>query len=299
MPIRDIWRVIKSAAADFMEDGAMTLAAALSYCSALSLAPLMVLLITVAGFLGPETQQGVVEQVKAEVSPQAAQAVQAVIENADTNWQAGIWSAILGGTVLLFGAATVFAQLQSSLNQIWEIEVVASGKQGIWIWIKTRLLSFGMILGIAFLLMLSLAVSTALPIILDSLGMSLPFIDFGVTLVTHIALFALIYKVLPDAHIRWSDVLVGATMTALLFAIGKFGISRYLAYSSVGSAYGTAGSMIVLLLWVYYSAVVFFYGAELTQAYARVFGRQIVPKSYAIRVDSPRARAHRQAAAGA
>lgn len=299
MAFRDIWRVMKSAAADFMEDGAMTLAAALSYYSALSLAPLMVLLITIAGFLGPETQQGVVEQVKAEVSPEAANAVQAVIENAETHQGAGIVSAILGSAVLLFGAATVFAQLQSSLNQIWEIEVVASGKQGLWIWIRTRLLSFGMILGIAFLLILSLAVSTALPIILGSLGLSLPFIDFGVTLVTHIVLFALIYKILPDAHIRWSDVLVGASMTALLFAIGKFGISRYLAYSSVGSAYGTAGSMVVLLLWVYYSAVIFFFGAELTQAYARVFGRQIVPKSYAVRVESPRAQAQRRAAAGA
>jgi len=299
MAFRDIWRVMKSAAVDFMEDGAMTLAAALSYYSALSLAPLMVLLITIAGFLGPETQQGVVDQVKAEVSPEAATAVQAVIENAETHQGAGIVSAILGIAVLLFGAATVFAQLQSSLNQIWEIEVVATGKKGLWIWIKTRLLSFGMILGIAFLLILSLAVSTALPIILGSLGLSLPFIDFGVTLVTHVVLFALIYKVLPDAHIRWSDVLVGASMTALLFAIGKFAISRYLAYSSVGSAYGTAGSMVVLLLWVYYSAVIFFFGAELTQAYARIFGRQIVPKSYAVRVDSPRAHAQRKAAAGA
>jgi membrane protein len=299
MAFRDIWRVMKSAAVDFMEDGAMTLAAALSYYSALSLAPLMVLLITIAGFLGPETQQGVVDQVKAEVSPEAATAVQAVIENAETHQGAGIVSAILGIAVLLFGAATVFAQLQSSLNQIWEIEVVATGKKGLWIWIKTRLLSFGMILGIAFLLILSLAVSTALPIILGSLGLSLPFIDFGVTLVTHVVLFALIYKVLPDAHIRWSDVLVGASMTALLFAIGKFAISRYLAYSSVGSAYGTAGSMVVLLLWVYYSAVIFFFGAELTQAYARIFGRQIVPKSYAVRVDSPRAHTQRKAAAGA
>jgi membrane protein len=299
MAFRDIWRVMKSAAVDFMEDGAMTLAAALSYYSALSLAPLMVLLITIAGFLGPETQQGVVDQVKAEVSPEAATAVQAVIENAKTHQGAGIVSAILGIAVLLFGAATVFAQLQSSLNQIWEIEVVATGKKGLWIWIKTRLLSFGMILGIAFLLILSLAVSTALPIILGSLGLSLPFIDFGVTLVTHVVLFALIYKVLPDAHIRWSDVLVGASMTALLFAIGKFAISRYLAYSSVGSAYGTAGSMVVLLLWVYYSAVIVFFGAELTQAYARIFGRQIVPKSYAVRVDSPRAHTQRKAAAGA
>src|SRR5690606_6885788 len=123
MALRDIWRVMKSAAANFMEDGAMTLAATLSYYSALSLAPLMVLLITIAGFLGPETQQGVVDQVKAEVSPEAATAVQAVIENADAHRGAGIVSAILGVAVLLFGAATVFAQLQSSLNQIWEIEV--------------------------------------------------------------------------------------------------------------------------------------------------------------------------------
>src|SRR5690606_20730846 len=113
--------------------------------------------------------------------------------------------------------------------------------------------------------------------------------DFGITMLTHIVLFALIYKILPDAEIRWSDVFVGATITAVLFALGKFGISQYLAYSSVGSAYGAAGSMVVLLLWVYYSSVVFFFGAELTQAYARVFGRQIVPKPYAVRVDSPRA----------
>lgn len=295
MNLRDTWRVIKSAGADFMEDGALTLAAALSYYAALSLAPLMVLLISIAGFLGPEAQQGIVDQVKSEVSPQAAQAVEAVIQNAGDNRGAGIVSAILGGVVLFFGAATVFAQLQSSLNQIWEIEVVATGKKSIWLWIRTRLLSFGMILGIAFLLMLSLAVSTALPIVLGQLGISLPFVDFGVTLITHVVLFALIYKILPDASIRWSDVFVGAAITAVLFAIGKFGISRYLAYSSVGSAYGTAGSMVVLLLWVYYSSVIFFFGAELTQAYARVFGRRIMPKSYAVRVESTRGRAQEKA----
>lgn len=300
--LKNGFTLLKKTFEEFTQDDCPRMAAALAYYTVFSLPPLLVLIIVLAGALwGQEAVQGEIEnQIGGLIGPEAATQVQTMIRHASEKMagSGGLIATLLGIGALLFGATGAFAQLQDALNRAWEVgpDPQAGGIKN---FIFKRLLSFGMILGIAFLLILSLAVSTALPIILGSLGLSLPFIDFGVTLVTHIVLFALIYKVLPDAHIRWSDVLVGASMTALLFAIGKFGISRYLAYSSVGSAYGTAGSMVVLLLWVYYSAVIFFFGAELTQAYARVFGRQIVPKSYAVRVESPRAQAQRRAAAGA
>ncbi len=283
---RGIWNVIKSAASGFMNDDAMSLAAALSFYAALSLAPLLVLLITIAGFLGENVQAGIERQITSEVSPQAAEAVRMVIDNAQDNRRGGWISATIGGAILLFGAATVFAQLQASLNRIWNIAVEASGSRGIWLWIRKRLLCFGMILAIAFLLVLSLTVSTALPLLLSTWGLSIPWVDFLITLATHMVLFGLIYKILPDAKIGWSEVWIGAAMTAMLFAVGKLAISRYLAYAGVGSAYGTAGSVVVLLVWVYYSSVVFFFGAELTQAYAREFGGRILPNSYAVRTET-------------
>lgn len=285
---RSIGKVIKSAATDFIEDDAMSLAAALSFYAALSLAPLLVLMISIAGVMGEDTQAGIVRQITSQVSPEAAEGVKMVIDNAQQNPRGGIWSSVIGGAILLFGAATVFAQLQFSLNRIWEIEVTAGGTKGLWLWIRKRLLCFGMILAIAFLLMLSLALSTALPMLLSAWGVSLPWLDFLITLASHILLFGLIYKILPDAKIGWSEVWVGATMTALLFALGKLAISQYLAYAGVGSAYGTAGSLVVLLVWVYYSSVVFFFGAELTQSYTRAVGGRIEPMPYAANIPSRR-----------
>lgn len=283
MSLRRIGNALKSAGAEFVADDALSLAAALSFYAALSLAPLVLLLVTIAGFLGEDSQAALIDQVEAQVGVQGAGVIEMIVENAGRQKTQGVWSAVIGSAVLLFGAAGVFAQLQVSLNRIWEIEVQASGKQGVWLWIRTRLLCFGMIGAIAFLLLVSLAVSAMLPWLLEGWGVGSKLIDFFVTFAVYVVLFALIYKVLPDAHIAWSDVWVGALVTALLFALGKFAISQYLAYSSVGSAYGVAGSLIVLLVWVYYSTLILFFGAEVTQAYAREFGSRIVPKSYATR----------------
>lgn len=287
--------ILKSAAEDWWEDKAPRLGAALAYYSLFSLAPLLVLSTAIAGIaLGREAVEGrLVGELSSLVGREAGEALQAMIANARKPATSTI-ATIVGIGVLLIGASGVFGELQDALNTIWEVKPKKGG--GFKGMIKERFLSFAMVLVIGFLLLTSLVVSTALSAVGDwvstSIEPSFAVLWQGVNIVVSLAvitgLFALIFKFLPDAKIAWGDVWFGAIVTSLLFAIGKFGISFYLAHSSVASVYGAAGSLVVILIWLYYSSQILFFGAEITQAQQCLrTGCRPHPKPNAIRVQQP------------
>lgn len=290
---KDSFDLLKSAAKDFVDDDCPRMAAALAYYTIFSLPPLLVIVITIAGVvLGQEAAEGQVkEQVAGLIGPQAAGEVQTMIRNASERTSGGTIATILGIIALVFGATGAFAQLQAALNQAWEVEPDPEAG-GIKNFIFKRVLSLGMILGIGFLLLVSLALSALLAAAGSAIiglipGLSdvvLGVINFVISFVVITLLFAAIYKVMPDAKMAWRDVWVGAVATALLFVIGKFLIGLYLGNTDAGSAYGQAGSLAIILLWVYYSAMIVLFGAEFTQAWARRYGKQIKPDEGAVRV---------------
>jgi membrane protein len=264
-------------------------AAALSFFTALSLAPLLIVVIAVAGLVwGEEAVRGAIAvQMRGLIGADGAKVIETVIANA-RDPELGTLAAILGTMVLVFGATGVFAELQDSLNKIWHVEPKAgAGLRGM---LRQRFLSFAMVLGIAFLLLVSLVLSAALSalgrvfnLLPEWLAFGAQLLNMTVSLVVTTVLFAMIYKLLPDAQIRWRHVFGGALMTAVSFAIGKYFIGLYLGTATVGSAFGAAGSLVVLLVWVYYSAQLLFYGAELTKVYARAKGHPLVPAPHAQR----------------
>lgn len=252
--------------------------AALAFYTLFSMTPILVLAIVVAGyFFGAEAAQGeIVAQVQGLVGLNGAQAIQALLAGAQDP-ASGRVAILVASILLLVGATSVFAELKDSLDELWGIE--KSRKSAISVILKTRLLSFGMVMVLAFLLLVSLIVSAALAVLeryatgalgnfASALEMTATLISFGVIA----SLFAIIYKTLPDAPLTWRDVWVGAAFTAGLFSLGKYAIGLYLGSSSVASSFGAAGSLIALLLWVYYSAQIFFLGAEFTRHYALWFG---------------------------
>lgn len=279
-----VFTFIKTSISDFLRDDAMTLGAALAFYTALSLSPLLIILLSVASFLGEGTKQGIVRQISEMVGPQAASVIETIIRNVDANPGAGSISAIIGTLAIIFSATGVLAALQKSLNRIWNIESKPGG--GVGNLLRKRLLSFGMILAIGFLLIVSLTVSTALNLVFAGTGIVWQIVNYLVTPGVFVLLFALIFRYLPDANIAWKNVWVGAAMTAVLFAVGIFAIGQYFRYSSIGSAYGAAGSLLVLLVWVYYSSLILFFGAEMTQVYSRKYGSRIQPDSHADWIDS-------------
>jgi len=283
---KDIWNILKSTYAQWSSDKASELAAALAFYTALSIAPLLVLIIAVVGFfLGQEAAQGqLVGQLRSLMGPEAAQFTEEAIANANKPGVGGIAS-LISIAVLLWGSTNVFAQLQNSLNTIWNVEPKPG--QGIMATLRHRLLSFGMVLGIGFLLLVSLAFSTVLSAISGSFNGLLPGFDwlwqilnYVISFGVMILLFALIFKVLPDVHVAWKDIWLGAAITSVLFIIGQFALSLYLG--NQGSAYGVAGSLMVFLLWVYYSAQILFFGAEFIQVYATRYGAGFEPSSKAV-----------------
>ncbi len=276
-----IFNVIKTAISDFLSDNAMTMSAALAFYTALSLSPLLILFISFSAFIGENTQRQLVQQITSLIGPEAGNIINTVIVNAREHQISGTVSAVIGVGFLLFSSTAVFVSLQDSINRIWNIE--AKPESSVWNWLRKRILSLGMIMAIGFLLLVSLTVNTVLTVVLAALGISGIWraINLIVTLAVFILLFALIYKFLPDAKIAWRDVWVGAITTGVLFNIGNFGIGQYIGYSSIGSAYGAAGSLLVLLIWVYYSAIIVYFGAEITQMFARRYGDRIEPAEYA------------------
>ena len=252
--------------------------AALAYYTMFSIAPLLLIVISLAGFLfGMEAARGeLVEQLRGLMGPQGAQAVQGLLVSMSKPAES-IMAVVVGSTLLLIGATSVFAELQDALDRIWRAPKRRKG--GIWSLLRARLLSFGMIMGIGFLLMVSLVASAALaafgrlwgPLFADW-ALLARLINSLFTFVFTATLFALIYKIMPRVDVGWEDVWIGAVVTALLFTAGKFLIGFYIGRSGVTSGFGAAGSLVVLLLWVYYSAQVFLMGAEFTWAYSHAFG---------------------------
>ena len=266
-------RLLVAAAKDFMEDKAPRLAAALSYYTAFSLPPLLVAVIGIAGVVYgvDEVRERIMSQVAELVGTDSAATLsEAVVDAQRTTGSGG--AVVLGFLTLLVGATGAFGQLQDALNTIWEAKPKPG--QGIWRFARSRLLSFGTILGTGFLLLVSLAMSAGIGALVERasniewMAPYLASLDVVASLIVITCLFALIFKVLPDAKIQWRDVWVGAALTAALFVVGKFAIGFYLGVSEVGSAYGAAGSVIVILVWIYYSALILFFGAEFTQVWA-------------------------------
>lgn len=284
--IKSIFTLLKETFQEWQQDKASLLAAALAYYTVFSITPLLVIAIAIAGAVfGQDTAKGeILAQVTDLVGEKGAQAIEMTLNNVNQP-QLKSTASIISVVILLIGASGVFAQLQDALNTVWNVKAKPEG--GIWIFIRKRLLSFGMVLVIGFLLLVSLIVSAVLAGISKLEISVLPgftplwqLLNFGVSFGFISLLFALIYKYLPDAKIRWKDVWVGAIITALLFSLGKYAIGLYLGRGSFGSAYGAAGSLIVFLAWVFYSAQILLFGAEFTQVYARKYGRQIQPSKH-------------------
>ncbi len=284
------WTLIREAFSQWWnEDRPFELAAALAYYTLFSLAPMLVIAVSVAGFFfGREAAQNqIVETLSGFVGKDAGIVIQTMIENAGKQQTTdSIFAMLVGVALLLFGAGGVVGQLQSSLNMIWGVE--PKSDQGMLGFIKERFISYGMVLGVGFLLLVSLVVSAALSAFDQYLGGAAPgaglllqVIHFVVSLALIAFMFAAIYRFMPDGRIAWTDVVVGGILTALLFNVGKFFIGLYLGQSSVTSVYGAAGSLVTLLLWIYYSSLIFFFGAELTQVYATRFGSGLTPSSNA------------------
>ena len=299
MSLKTIWELLRDTVTEWWEDNAPRLGAALAFYTLLSLAPLLVVVTAIAGVtFGKSAAEGqLVAEIQDLVGPRGAEAIQTLLANAHEP-TTGLVATVVSLVVLLLGATGVFAELQDALNIVWEVE--SQRPSGVWAAIKDRFLSFVMVLGIGFLLLVSLVASAALAALgrfagghWPQLAPGLHAAELAVSLAVFTVLFAAIYKVLPDAKIAWGDVWVGAAVTALLFTLGKYLIGLYLGTSSVGSAYGAAGSLAVFLVWVYYSAQVLFFGAEFTQVYANRYGSHIV----SVAAESPK-RAARLAARG-
>ncbi|MEA5608133.1 YihY/virulence factor BrkB family protein [Nodularia spumigena] len=288
MKLQAIWTLFPETFKQWSEDKASRLAAALAYYTIFSIAPLLIIVIAIAGAaFGEEAARGeIVRQIGDLVGRDGAQFIETAIKNASRP-QAGAIASILSVVILLIGATGVFAELQDSLNTIWDVK--ARPGRGIMTIIRQRFLSFTMILGIGFLLLVSLVISAGLSALITYFSNALPEIDsiwqmlnFILSFAITTVIFALIFKVLPDVRITWSDVLIGALLTSLLFSIGKFLLGQYIGRSTLGSAYGAAGSLVVIIAWVYYAAQILFFGAEFTQVYARRYGTDITPTANAI-----------------
>lgn len=285
--IKSVWEILKQAGSGFMKDKVPKLSASLSYYTLFSLGPVLLIAIFFARlFYGEDAIKGVLYgQIRDLVGDNAATQIQTIIQNAAIT--GNTFTTVISFVTLIIGATTVFSEIQDSINSIWRLKV----KEGAsWkLTVKKRLLSFSLVISLGFLLLVSLILNSLIEALMGVLATRFPeitvvllyVINLLVTVLITSALFGIIFKVLPDAVIKWSDVTVGAIFTAVLFMLGKFGITFYIGRSNIGSTYGAAGSLVVLLLWVYFSSMILYFGAEFTKAYAVKFGDEIRPNAYA------------------
>ncbi|HEY9363008.1 MAG TPA: YihY/virulence factor BrkB family protein [Chitinophagaceae bacterium] len=286
---KKIFKIFKGSFKGFLDDNAMKLSASLAYYTIFSLGPLLIIIMTVVSFFfGREAVQGkVYGQIKGLVGSDAALQIQQIIKNIESSDQHS-FGAMLGISMLIIGATVIFTEIQDSINFIWSVK--AKPKKGWLKYLRNRLLSFSLIVSLGFLLLVSLLVSSLLDLLSERLKIIFAdytvFIFYVVNMIIVFfvitGLFAVIFKVLPDAKIRWKDALVGAGFTALLFIIGKFLIGFYLGNSQLGATYGAAASIMILFVWVYYSAIILYFGAEFTKAYAMESGDGIQPTDTAV-----------------
>lgn len=298
MSIRQVSWLLKETVKEWNADKASRLAAALAYYTTFSLAPLLVIVIAIAGFFFDKAsvQEQLTQQIQSLVGSEGASFAQTALENANTPGEnTSLIASIISIVLLIVGATGVFGQLQESLNVVWNVE--AKPKNAAEGFVRKRLLSFAMLLTIGFLLMVSLVLSTVLAASSTYLSSLLPgaevlwqLLNTGLSLVIITVMFALLFKYVPDVNIVWNDVWIGSFITAVLFTIGKFLLGTYLGNSGFSSTYGAAGSVIIILAWVYYSAQILFFGAEFTQVYARRYGSRIRPDKHAVAL-TPKVRA--------
>jgi membrane protein len=285
-----ILKMLNDTFADWKKDNVLMLAAALSYYTVFALAPVLVIAIAIAGLaFGQDAARGqIVVQSRGLIGDQSAQVIQIIIENAGKSG-GGILATIVGMILLIGGATGIFSMLQGALNTIWDVKP-RSGKGILWI-IKDRLPSFLMVLGAGFLLLASLVISAGLSVLGTYLKGTINVypllqpINIAASFLAIAFIFALIYKIIPNIDISWSDVWIGAAVTSALFTLGKSLMGFYLEHSAIGSIFGAAGSLAVLLLWIYYSANILLLGAEFTQVYARTMGSRMTPAREAILVN--------------
>lgn len=278
MNLKTVISLLKQTFTEWQEDKAPTLAAALAYYTVFSLAPLLIIVIAIAGLVfGPDAAQGqIVAQLQSLIGKEGAETVQELILKASEP-KSGMIATLVGIATLLWGASNVFTNLKEALNTIWNVSPPPG--RGIWGFLQDRVLSFAMILGIGFLLLVSLVISAILAAVSYWLNgfLQLPIniwqiVDFAISFGVVTLLFALIYKLLPDVNLAWNDVWIGAAITSVLFTIGKSLIGVYLGGSGIASTYGAAGSFVIILLWINYSAQILFLGAEFTQVWANRYG---------------------------
>ncbi len=279
--LRKYFVLLRTAVTEFIADDALSHGAAIAYYTVTSMAPVLLIVVAIAGFVfGTEAAQGaIVEQLSGLMGSQSAQVLQSIVQSAG-NRGSGTIATILGVVTLLVTASGVFGEMQSSLNVIWKTEPKAITVSRL---VRARLLSLGLVATLGFLLLVSLVISTALSAaatwlngVVPEFNVVLQVVNSLVSLLIVAVLFGAVYKILPDKRLTWGDVAVGAISTAILFTLGKFLISLYIGSSTIASSYGAAGALIVILIWVYYSAQIFLLGAEFTKVYSNARGNRAV-----------------------
>lgn len=290
--IKHIWQALKCTIKDFSDLNIMRMSAALAYYTIFGLAPMIIIVLSLSSVFVRKKPAGYVfDQLNDLLGPGAAQQVQDMMTNVLTQNQGFVMQAV-GIIALVVSATGIFTEMQDSINVIWRIR--AKPKKG---WLKlllNRLLSFSIVVSLGFILVVSLVVNAVISALMTQFNSIFPetqvftsyLINIALTFFTITSLFAIIFKVLPDAKVKWRDVLNGAVTTAILFMVGKFLIGYYLQHSRIGNTFGAAGSIIIILSWVYYSAIILYFGAAYTRSNARIKGRQIFPKEYAVRIET-------------
>ncbi len=289
--IKEFWKVIVATFSGFINDNGLKLSASLAYYTVFSIAPLIILVISISSIVLRHYafNDTLYTQIAQYVGSDAAKQVQEIVKNLQLSGKTGV-ALISGVVILLLGASSMFIEIQDSLNIIWRVK--AKPKKG---WVKllqNRFLSFSLIISLGFLLLVSLIVNLAVKALSTRIERFLPdltvtlfdLLNLGITLLVISVLFGIIFKFLPDVKIKWKDVRSGAVFTALLFMLGQYLIGLYIQYTAQGSAYGAAGSIIVILVWIYYTSAILFIGAEFTQVYAEAVGSSIEPAEYAVHV---------------
>ncbi|MRG43763.1 YihY family inner membrane protein [Chitinophaga sp. SYP-B3965] len=291
--IKRWWEMFKCAGSDFIDDKILKLSASLAYSTVFSIAPMIIIALYCGDiFLGREAIEGkLYGELSGLLGPSAAGQVQEIIKNTTLSSDLG-WSAVIGFITLIIGATGVFTEIQDSINLIWRLKTKPKKGKGLLKIVLTRLLSFSLVISLGFVMVVSLVIHGVIEVLMTRLSSIFPFtttvvyiINLIVTFITITALFAVVFKVLPDAKIKWRHVWVGAMTTTVLFMLGKFAIGFYLGSSSIGSTYGAAGSLVILLVWVYYSAAILYFGAAFTRQYVQQKGERIYPNNYAVWVE--------------
>ena len=290
--LTQLWKVLMATFSGFINDNGLKLSASLAYYTVFSIAPLLILIISLISLIyhGDAFNNTMYHQIKSFVGPQAALQIQDIIKNLQLSGKTGV-ALFSGIVILMIGASSIFVEIQDSLNIIWRVK--AKPKRGWLKLIQNRFLSFSLIISLGFLLLVSLVLNLLLSALSVKLthflsGVTIYVIDglnLAITLIVIAVLFGIIFKVLPDVKIKWKDVRSGAIFTAILFTLGQYIIGLYIKYTAQGSGYGAAGSIIVILVWIYYTAAILYIGAEFTQVYAEASGSNIEPADYAVHVE--------------